>query len=309
MVATVAVGATPFALGKAPTFRRPAVAGISPTHGPEAGGTTVTITGTAFTGATAVSFGGSPATSFTVNSDTSITAIAPAHDDGTVNVTVTTAGGTSATSSADQYTYDEPAPAITAISPNSGVLAGGTTVTITGTDFAGATAVRFGATAATSFTVNSDTSITATAPPAAAVGAVDITVTTAAGTSALVPADRYSYVYPFGGFLAPVAGPPTENVVNAGQSVPIQFSLGSNFGLGILAAGFPIVQQVSCTTGAPINTSTQTDTAGGSGLQFDTTTGAYTYVWKTPKTFAGTCAVFTLGLNDGTLHTANFQFN
>ena len=64
----------------------------------------MTITGTGFTGATAVDFGTTPATSFTVVSDTSITADSPAGT-GTVDVTVTTPGGTSATSPADQFTY------------------------------------------------------------------------------------------------------------------------------------------------------------------------------------------------------------
>jgi hypothetical protein len=82
----------------------PTVTVVSPTTGPVAGGTTVTITGTNLTGATAVDFGSSAATTFTVNSATQITATAPAGT-GTVNVTVVTAGGTSATSSADDYTY------------------------------------------------------------------------------------------------------------------------------------------------------------------------------------------------------------
>ena len=83
----------------------PTVTNVSPSSGPIAGGTSVAITGTGLTGATAVSFGGSPA-GFTVNSDTSITAISPAVEAAdTTDVTVTTIGGTSATSAADQFTY------------------------------------------------------------------------------------------------------------------------------------------------------------------------------------------------------------
>jgi hypothetical protein len=73
----------------------PAVTTLSPTIGPVAGGTSVTITGTAFTGATAVKFGSTAATSFTVNSATAITAKAPAGSSGMVEVTVTTPNGTS----------------------------------------------------------------------------------------------------------------------------------------------------------------------------------------------------------------------
>ena len=200
----------------------------------------MTITGTSFTGATAVDFGTTAATNVTVVNDTTITADSPAgtgtvdvtvttpggtsatspadqftyagradghgpepdqrsggrrhlgddhrhrlhrrhggrlrhdggderhrgqrhHDHGrqpagtgTVDVTVTTPGGTSATSPADQFTYVA-APTVTGLSPTSGPAAGGTLVTITGTGFTGATAVDFGTTPATSFTVVSDT--------------------------------------------------------------------------------------------------------------------------------------------------------
>lgn len=87
----------------------------------------------------------------------------------------------------------QPAPAIASISPSSGSIAGGSPVTITGTDFAAASAVKFGATPATSFTVNSETEITAVAPRSTTAGEVDITVTTLAGTSATVRADRFTY--------------------------------------------------------------------------------------------------------------------
>jgi hypothetical protein len=205
-------------------------------------------------------------------------------------------------------TYMATAPAVTGVSPSSGPLAGGPTVTINGTGFTGATAVDFGSAAASSFTVNGDTSITATAPAAASAGAVDVTVTTPAGTSVASPADQYSYIYSFTGFAAPVANPPVVNMVHAGQSIPIQFQLGGDFGLSILAAGSPTAQLVTCATGAPDNTDTATDTAGASGLQYDATTGTYTYVWKTSKAAKDTCQVFTLKLNDGTVYTALFKY-
>ena len=83
----------------------PTVAGISPTAGPAAGGTSVTITGAGFTGTTAVDFGSTAATSFVVDSDTQITATSPGESADTVDVTVTGPGGTSTTSSADEFTY------------------------------------------------------------------------------------------------------------------------------------------------------------------------------------------------------------
>ncbi len=110
----------------------PTVTNLLPTAGPIAGGTSVTITGTSLTGATAVSFGGAAATQVTVVNATAVTATTPAHAAGTVDVTVTTLGGTSAKSSSDQYTYAA-VPTVTSLSPATGPIAGGTIITITGT--------------------------------------------------------------------------------------------------------------------------------------------------------------------------------
>ena len=87
----------------------------------------------------------------------------------------------------------QPLPKLFSVSPNAGSFKGNTTVTIAGSDLTGATSVSFGATAATSFTVDSDTQITATAPPATAPGIVDVVVTTLAGTTATGAADQFSY--------------------------------------------------------------------------------------------------------------------
>ncbi len=84
----------------------PSVTNISPSSGFADGGTSVTITGTGLNNTTAVKFGAPDATGFTVNSDTQVTATSPAGVIGqTVDITVTTPGGTSAVSSADQFTY------------------------------------------------------------------------------------------------------------------------------------------------------------------------------------------------------------
>ena len=123
---------------------------MSPSAGPVLGGTTVTVTGSGFAGATAVDFGSTPAT-FEVNTSSSITATAPSGSAGTVNLTVTTAGGTSATGASDVFTY-EAVPTVTGLSPSAGPTAGGNSVTVSGTGFTGATAVDFGSTAAGEFT-------------------------------------------------------------------------------------------------------------------------------------------------------------
>ena len=82
----------------------------------------MTITGTNLAGATAVDFGGNAAT-IVSDSATQIVVTDPAGTAGTVDVTVTTAGGTSATSAADQFTYDRSADVSRAISPSAGPLA------------------------------------------------------------------------------------------------------------------------------------------------------------------------------------------
>jgi alpha-tubulin suppressor-like RCC1 family protein len=91
--------------------------------------------------------------------------------------------------------YSEPLPSVTAVNPTAGAVGGGTPVTITGSNLEGATAVHFGANSALSFTVHSPSSITAVAP-AGALGTVDVTVSIAAGTSPITPADHFSYVPP-----------------------------------------------------------------------------------------------------------------
>jgi hypothetical protein len=231
----------------------PSVTSLGTASGSTAGGTSVTISGSHFTGATAVSFGGVAATSFTVNSDTSITAIASPQAAGTVDVTVTTPLGTSATSSSDRFTYTAaPAPSVTSLGTTSGSTGGGTSVTISGSNFTGATGVFFGGLAATSFTVNSDTSITAIAPAQFA-GTVDVTVSTYSGTSATSSSDRYSYT---------VASPPSVSSLGTstgttagGTSVTISgshFTGATDVFFGTVeAASFTVNSDTSITAIAP----------------------------------------------------------
>src|SRR6266851_3539827 len=116
------------------------VTGLSPTSGTTAGGTSVFITGSGYCNTvSAVHFGTSPAQSINVLADTLIQAVSPAHAAGAVDVTVTNAAGTSATSSADLYTFTNPTPSVyTALSPqrildtrtNSGKLGPGGSVNL-----------------------------------------------------------------------------------------------------------------------------------------------------------------------------------
>jgi len=153
----------------------------------------VKIAGKGFVvGSTTVKFGSTAATTVICSSATLCTATSPSGTAGTVNVKVTTRHGTSATSAADKFSYDQ-VPIVTGLTPSTGPLAGGTVVTITGAGFVvGSTKVKFGAKAGTSVTCKSTTSCKVTAPVGTA-GAADVTVSTPGGKSATSAAHSFSY--------------------------------------------------------------------------------------------------------------------
>jgi hypothetical protein len=130
----------------------PVISSSAPANGGP--GTTVTITGSGFTGTTAVSFGGTPATSFTVTSPTTITAMVGSGTTG--NIYVTNPQGTAA---ASWFVFVAPTPTISSITPLSAPP--GTVITIIGTNLTGANALTFGGAAAASFTVVSPDTIKA----------------------------------------------------------------------------------------------------------------------------------------------------
>ena len=188
---------TPAGTGKAGEFSyhspsmhmaAPAVTGVSPATGPAAGGTLVAITGTNLADVTMVSFGG-VAGMISSDSATQITVSAPPGK-GTVDVMVTTPGGTS---TAGMFTYTSssappPArPVVTGLSPSSGAAGGGTSVAITGSGLASAGKVSFGGAAGT-ITADSGSRITVKSPPGK--GTVTVTVTTSGGTAT---AGKFSY--------------------------------------------------------------------------------------------------------------------
>jgi hypothetical protein len=238
----------------------PTVTGISPTTGPTGGGTSVTVTGTNFSGASSVTFGSNPAANYTVNSPTQITAISPAGTAGPVDVTVTIpVGGTSATSGVDRFTYVAP-PTVTGISPTTGPTGGGTSVIVTGTNFSGASSVTFGANPAASYTVNSPTQITATTPSGAA-GPVDVTVTIpVGGTSATGVPDRFTY--------DAVPSAPASPILRAsGNTLPLTWIVPATNGSPIIS--FVVTLYADGVAQAPI-----TVAAGAPGSPADPTPGA-----------------------------------
>ena len=288
----------------------PTVTGRSPTSGPAAGGTTVIVSGTGFTGATVVKFGGiaNATGAMTVNNANQITVTSPAGT-GTVDITVTTPGGTSPTSVNDQFTY-APVPAVSGRSPTSGPAAGGTSVTLSGTGFTGATVVKFGgiANATGAMTVNSDTQITVTSP--AGTGTVDITVTSLGGTSTTSVNDQFTYV-PAPTFSS--ISPATGSTLGATSVTIIGTNFVSSGSFGVTIGGAAAtVTGVSTTS---ISATTPSGTAGARDVvitnndgQNATGAGAYTYV-VLPPTFSSITPNSgpTTGLTPATIAGANFD--
>ena len=170
-----------------------------------------------------MSLGGTPATGVTVVSSTSITATTPAHAAGVVNVVVSNAEQQAATLP-NGYTYN-PGPAVTAIAPNNGTAAGGTSVTVTGASFLPGATLSLGGTPATGLAVVSGTSITATTPAHAA-GAVNVAVTNPDGqTGTLANGYTYSSTTPNLGLGVP-GGDSSSATVTAGQSASYTLSIG-----------------------------------------------------------------------------------
>ena len=170
---------------------QPTVQSLTPAQGPSSGGTEVQIFGSLFTGATAVHFGTAAASGLTVVSSTEIDVLSPAVSaDGTVDVTVTGPGGTSAINPSDEFTYNT-IPAVSDLSVNTGPTAGGTAVQIFGANFTSATAVHFGsANASIQNITDGEVDVTS---PAESAGTVDVTVTTPKGTSPINGADVFTY--------------------------------------------------------------------------------------------------------------------
>lgn len=172
----------------------PIVAKLSTKKGPAAGGATVAIAGAGFTEVTGVYFGSTPAAEYTVSTSGSITAVSPPATAGTVDVTVLTAHGTSATSTADHFKIGPPT--VDSLSPASGPQAGGTSVAIAGSGFAlgAGTSFKFGKVLATAVSCTSTAACTATVPASTNAKGVDVIALVGSAKSKKHPAtDTFTY--------------------------------------------------------------------------------------------------------------------
>lgn len=109
------------------------------------------------------------------------------------------------------------------------------------------------------------------------------------------------------GLLEEGSGVVALNSRQAGNSILVSFNLEDYWGLNILVPGYPVAQQMMCSTGV-LNAMIQAQSHNNSGLTYDAKTGRYTYMWQSDREWAGTCWQLNVRLNDGTSHVANFQF-
>lgn len=228
------------------TYQTPSITAITPAQGSMDGGDLVTITGNGFIDGVTVSFGGIDATDVIVNNGNSLTAVTPSStSNGTVDVWITTPLGYSGASFTG-YTYQLPAPRVDAVDPVEGSAAGGTPVTITGSNFRTGATMSIGGVAATAVSVVSSSTITAVTPLHAE-GLANITITNSDNQShTLAGAFNYIGLPPVITSVAPVFGPATGGttitITGSGFKAGAVVTLG-----GIAATGINVVSATTIT--------------------------------------------------------------
>lgn len=256
----------------------PTVTNVAPRSGSTLGGDIITITGTNFLGSATLDFGSSSATFFIISS-TQISATTPAESTGNVHVTVTNPSGTSSTTSADTFAFAVPLPVVASVSPNFGSVLGGDSITVTGVRFTGATVVDFGSSTA-AFTVGSDTVLTAITP-AEALGTIDIIVTTPGGTSAIVPADQFT----FGGIPSVTNVIPRTGSTVGGDSINITgtgFVGVGSVSFGSSSAAFAVNSPTSITALTPAESAGTVDVRVANGFGVSPIFGTDTFTFMLP---------------------------
>jgi hypothetical protein len=112
--------------------------------------------------------------------------------------------------------------------------------------------------------------------------------------------------YEFAGFSSPVEDQPALNSANGGSTVPVKFQVANAGGADVVDHAFPQSQQIDCVTRATVGDTEPTESNAGWVPQ---PAGSYHYDWKTTKSWAGTCRRLTVGLDDGSRHSADFSFH
>jgi len=224
----------------------PTVASISPSSGPTAGGSAVTIEGSGFVKGATVKIGGK-ASSVTVRSESEITAVTPSGSAGSDEVVVGDERGSS--SGGPRYTFLAPIPpAVGSITPAEGSTHGGTDVTIEGSGFVKGATVRIGG-KASSVTVRSETEITAVTPSGFA-GSDEVVVGDERGSSSGGP--RYTFVAPPVPTVSSVA--PAAGSTHGGVAVTIKgtgFLTGATVKIGAKATSVKVLSATEITAVTP----------------------------------------------------------
>jgi hypothetical protein len=203
------------------------------------------------------------------------------------------AGNVSASAMANGINIDKTAPSLyPSVSPNPVYVGGSATATPNASD-----------------SLSGIDSQNCSEPDASSVGSktAGCTATDKAGNTASVSAS-YSVIYNWNGFFQPVENGYVFNRVKAGSAIPLKFSLNGNQGLGIINSGYPVSLKVNCDNNGTYDDLAETVTAGSSNLSYDASADQYNYVWKTDKSWGGTCRKLMVQLIDGTDHMAYFQF-
>jgi hypothetical protein len=221
------------------TASAPRITGLSLAGGSTAGGNVVDIEGEGLASLTSVHFGGNASVDLQPLSPYAVAAVAPAGS-GTVDVTASGAGGTSAVIESDRYTYSAPlvtesSPVIESVAPSSGPVSGGTVVTIKGAHLGGAFSVEFGGTPSLQVTPMSSTEVQAVAPAPAFPVRVDVSVTTPSGTSAPTLADGFIYGSPPPLVATAVTLSSSPNQVETGHPVALTAAVAPGDGGGAVA--------------------------------------------------------------------------
>ena len=214
---------------------QPSIASVSPSIGSSAGGTVVTIYGSGFVAPATVTFGGVPATTVTVISGTQISATAPANPVGKATVLVSGPSG-AVGGLTSGFTYELAWPKVTSISPSTGVLGGGTTLTIAGTGFAPGATVTIGGQPAATVSAVSPTQIVVSTPPGPAGAAVVLVTNPGGAISGLASGFAYS------SNPEPQAPPPTTSSTGTALTItgvtPTTGPSGGGTPITIFGSGF-----------------------------------------------------------------------
>ena len=215
----------------------PAISAVSPITGPISGGTTITVLGSNFTQGTIIQVGGINCVT-TFISSSSLSCVTPPNSVGAKNVSVVPPDGSKSVTLGSAFTYGSLTPILTAVSPNYGPLAGGTTISIGGSNFTPTSVVQIGGIDCTTSTFISSTNMTCVTPSGASYGAKTVQVINADGvvSSAFVSGFTYGVGAISVATVSPIYGP-----VAGGTTITV---LGSNFSQGAVIQ----VGGISCTT-------------------------------------------------------------